>query len=430
MKLKKIVSCLIAVLILFCSVFSSGISLQASTIKTNGNGGKTDVGAWFVTYNTESMWESNFGTGLPIKYQVLMPDGSYGLPDSRNIDVIDFQIKELADAKIDFVLFDLTNGGLTEKIPYGWNGNQWIVETTQLTCERIKLWNEKNDWKIKYAIAVGVYANLRKSLSIGEATEYQAEAILEKFYHVYGEENHYQIDGKPLMILHDFGTENPITTAAGWNMYSASSRTDHDAGDQFSLRGSLSTPNESTGYAWYTPQGGTFLTEESVTVCPGQWNHSNSTPNTYRMDGQHYIDDWKTVVESDIVPSIVLISSFNDYNEDTAVFTADTSQCNPQWEEQWIDDTGNLNASMYWEITKEGIAMLRDKNNDSFADLKGVISKNSRSWFSEKKPIANSFEFDFITILLIMIGFFLVVIITATIIVVISIVKTKKRNVV
>lgn len=426
MKIKRILSLLLAIVLLFVFVTSNCIVSQASTITTNGNGGKTDVGAWFVTYNTQTMWSNNFGTGLPIKHRVLLPDGTYGLPDSRDINVIDFQIKELADAKIDFILFDITNGGLTEKIPYGWDGNQWIVETAQLTCERIKLWNEKNDWKIKYAIGIGVYANLRKALSIGEATEYQAEAILEKFYHKYGEDNYYQVNGKPLIILHDFGIENPLTMAGGWNMYSVSSKTDHDAGDQFTVRGSLSTPKESTGYAWYTPQDGTIVTEESVTVSPGQWNHNNSTPNTYRMDGKHYIDDWKRVIESEIVPGIVLISSFNDYNEETAVFTADTSQCNPEWTDLWKDDTGNLNPSMYWEITKEGIAMLRDKNKDSFADLKGVVSKNSRSWFSEKKqPIIPDFELNFTVVLVAMISFFVVILIATVIIVAIGVRKKK-----
>lgn len=432
MKAKKLLTCFVAIWMLFSLFEFTPLAANEKTITTNGNGGRTDVGAWFVTYNTDKMWANNFGHGFPIKYRVLLPDGTYGIPDSYNTTVIDFQIAQLAEAQIDFILFDLTNGGLTEKIPYGWDGNQWIVETAQLTCERLKIWNESHEWKVKYAVGVGVYANLRKSLSIGQAAEYQAEAVLEKFYNKYGEDNYYQINGKPLLMLHDFGNETALTVPGGWNMYSASSSTDHDAGDQFTMRGSLSTPHEDTGYAWYTPMGGTIVTEESVTVCPGQWNHANSTPNAFRENGKHYINDWKTVIESKTTPDVVLISSFNDYNEDTAVFTADTSQCNPEWEEQWLDDTGNLNASMYWEITKEGIATLRKNNKDSFADLKAVISGNTRSWFSEQNKNSPGKKlldyFTFYPVLFCMIGFFVVVLIIAAMVLIIVFRKINKRS--
>ncbi len=432
MKIKRIISCCLAVIVLTVTfIAGNSFGVQARTVETNGNGGRTDVGAWFVTYNTESMWANNFGSGLPIKYRVLLPDGTYGVPNSYNVDVIDFQIKQLAEAKVDFILFDITNGGLTDKIPYGWDGNTWIVDTAKLTCERIKIWNENNDWKLKYAIAIGVYANLRKNRSIGEATEYQAEAILKDFYHVYGEDNYYQIDGKPLLMLHDFGTESPTTVAGGWDMYASSARTDHDSADQFAVRGSCSRPNSTTGYAWFTSQEGTIVTEECATVSPGQWNHSNSTPNTYRQNGKHYIDDWKIIINSTTVPDIVLISSFNDYNESTAVFTADTSQIDTNWDEQWKDDKGYLTPSMYWEITKEGIARLRDKNKDSFADLKGVIKTNSRSWFSEESSEKGSifdFKIDFTFIWVATVCSFVLIIAIAALIILIGIKRSNKRS--
>ena len=132
MKVKKLLICLVAVCMMMSLFSVTPLAAGEKTITTNGNGGRTDVGAWFVTYNTDEMWANNFGHGFPIKYGVLLPDGTYGVPDSYNTDVIDFQIAQLAEAQIDFILFDLTNGGLTEKIPYGWDGNQWIVETAQL----------------------------------------------------------------------------------------------------------------------------------------------------------------------------------------------------------------------------------------------------------------------------------------------------------
>ena len=411
--------------------------LSKKTVTTNGNGGRTDVGAWYVTYNTASMWANNFGNGIPINYRVLMPDGSYGIPDSHDVEVIDFQLAQLAEAKIDFILFDLTNGGLTEKIPYGWEGNYWITETAQLTCERIKLWNENHDWKIKYAIAVGVYENLRQGLSIGEAAEYQSEGVWDLFYSKYGEDNYYQINGKPLMVLHDFGVENAAKIAAGWKYYVASSRTDHDSGERFAMRGSLSTPKEDTGFSWYTPTSGTIVTEEAVTVNPGQWNHSNDAPNKPRLDGSYYISDWKQVLESEITPDIVLISSFNDYNESTAVFTADSSKVNPSWDNPWVDDTGEYNNAMYWEITKEGIYELRKKNGDDFKNLENMVANNARSWLTEKKTSAGAFNNLFVTeegtinlavVLPIMMGTFVLVMAVAVMIVVITLRAQNKKE--
>jgi hypothetical protein len=53
MKLKKFVSLLVVMVLSFVFVSNNCMVSKASTITTNGNGGKTDIGAWFVTYNTE-----------------------------------------------------------------------------------------------------------------------------------------------------------------------------------------------------------------------------------------------------------------------------------------------------------------------------------------------------------------------------------------
>lgn len=391
MKIKRLFSLFAAFVIIVCSLLNPiNTKVDALGVKSNGNGGRTDVGAWFVTYNTSGMWSNNFGTGFPIRYRMLMPDGKYGIPDSYNTEIIDFQLKELADAKVDFILFDLTNGGLTEKIHYGYPDNYWITETAQLTCERIAIWNKSHDWKIRYAVAVGTYDAIRtvgqEPMTIGQVTEYQAEAVLDLFYHKYGEDNYYQLKGKPLLVIHDFGHENDVNAPGGWKMYRASSTTDHDAGEQFIIRGSLTSPNEKTGFSWLTPrESGTFITDESATVCPGQWNHTSTSPGVPRLNGQHYIDDWDKVVNYYIAPDIVLISSWNDFNEDTAVFTADSSNCNEKWEEQWKDDTGSINNTMYLQITKEGIWRLRTNNGDKIDDLDDMLKDNDRIWLKNEK---------------------------------------------
>lgn len=334
-------------------------------LKTNGNGGKTDIGTWFVTYNTPKMWANNFGHGFPIKYQVLLPDGSYGLPQSDDIGVIDFLLSKLAEAKIDFIMFDLTNGGLNEKIPYG-VGNEWIVDNAVLTCERISKWNAAHQWKIRYAVAVGCYPMIRgnqykdgvlvkEGFSIGECTELQAESVYKKFVNneTFGKD-YYTLDGKPLLIIHDWG-ENVCTVPHGWNYY----RGDRSFGDLFTVRNAQG--GQAGTYGWQT-QYGTQVHPEVEVVCPGQNPHLGGI-NIRRNYGKYYLNDWATVLNNPS-PRIVMITSFNDYHENSAIFTADTSQCDITADEHWIDEDKNERPSMYFDITKEKIAELRKKNND------------------------------------------------------------------
>ncbi len=342
--------------------------MNKSILKTNGNGGITDVGAWFVTYNTESMWANNFGAGHPIQYRALMPDGSYGIPYSDSAEVVDFQLAKLAEAKIDFILFDITNGGLTDKIPYGTNHNEWIVDNAAFTCERIALWNESHNWKIRYAIGVGSYMAIRgykfdkegnmikEGISIGEITEMQAEEVYKKFVQnpVYGKD-YYTLDGKPLLIIHDWG-ENVLTVPHGWNAYKG----DRTYGDLFTVRNGQG--GEAGTYGWQTRYG-TQVHPEVEVVCPGQNTHGGRV-NIYRNNGKYYRNEWNTVL-SNPSPRIVMITSFNDYNEDSAIFPADTSGCEEGYEEKWTDENGVLCPNMYWEITCESIKKMREKNGDS-----------------------------------------------------------------
>lgn len=341
--------------------------MNNTVLKTNGNGGITDIGTWFVTYNTDDMWANNFGSGHPIQYRALMPDGTHGIPYSDNIDVIDFQLSKLAEAKIDFILFDITNGGITDKIPYGTNHNEWIVDNAALTCERISKWNEEHDWKIRYAIGVGCYMAIRgyrydkegnmikEGHSIGEITEWQAEAVYKKFvqHPVYGKD-YYTLDGKPLLIIHDWG-ENVLTVPHGWIAYKG----DRTYGDLFTVRNGQG--GEAGTYGWQTRRG-TQVHPEVEVVCPGQNTHGGHV-NIYRNNGKYYKNEWSIVLNNPS-PRIVMITSFNDYNEDSAIFPADTSGCEEGYEEKWVDENGVLSSDMYWEITCNSIRLLREKNND------------------------------------------------------------------
>lgn len=385
----KRIFCICVVLILSLSCFTMGASAEKNPIdfKSNGNGGKTDVGTWFVTYNSANMWGNNFGSGYPIKFRPLLPDGSYGILDSANVEHIDFQLQQLADAKIDFILFDHTNGGLTEEVKYGWGDTgRMIDKNVQLTCERISKWNETHDWKIRYAMAVGVYEAIREpnGYSIGEVSEKQAKAVYNNYYKnsVYGDD-HYTLDGKPLIILHHWGynifTENGI----GLNYYKG----DRTYLDKFTVRnGQMGQPGT---YGWDNRHGHK-LHDEVFVVSPGQAVHQSEVyVSVYREQGQWYRTGWEILLNNKS-PRIVMVASFNDYNENTGVFTADTSKCRAEFDEQWLDVNGKINKSMYWDMTKEGINKLRVKNGDKIKGLDKSVAVDKNVYITVGEGVAKA----------------------------------------
>ena len=372
-------------------------SVQEVTITTNGNGGKTDVGVWFTTYNVEHFWEHRFGgpNAFAVGYRSLLADGSYGIPESGSIEEIDFQIEKMAEAGIDFILFDLTNGGLSYKFNYGTNGGlAFIIDNAKLTCERLAVWNEAHSWKIRYAVGIGTYEALRNShvsetqASYGLAIEEQAKSVKQHFLDddVYGK-YYYEIDGKPLLVLHNLSQGNPMTDEGGYDSYTG----DKKYSSRFSLRVSNSFADRGgpNNWSWLTRDteqpastGGTMVGDEVTVVCPGQWNHADSAPNASRDDGKHYKANWDTVIRMESKPRVVLISSLNDYMEDTAIWPSDTSACTV--EEKWYnyedgrtDTTAegrNTDADMYWNMTVNYIEQLRELNGDTVPDSNARVT--------------------------------------------------------
>lgn len=366
---KKIISILVVVILCFAlfSVEASAakIAKPTNTLTTNGNGGKTDIGAWFMTYNNKKMWGNNFGSGYPIKYETLMPDGSYDILDSSKIEHIDFQLKQIADAKIDFILFDLTNGGLTAEVPFGWeDGKNWIIKNARLTCQRIAEWNKNNDWKIRYCIGVGAYDEICNGMPTGMVVEAQAKAIYNEWYldKEIGGDNYYQVDGKLFLEIHDWGKN----VREIWESYVG----DRTYGDKFFVRHGMA--GEKGTYGWYCSYGTSIVDEEVMLVNPGHNPAGEGAPNAARENGKLYKTCWESVLNNTL-PRIVMISSFNDYNEQTAVFTADSSNCRDGIEEKWTDGTGKINNSMYWDMTKEGIRLVRTFNGDIKGEFKSNI---------------------------------------------------------
>ena len=409
--MKKIIALGLMLMLLVLAVMPVSAATAPQDWQTNGNGRKTDIGMWYVTYNTKNEWASSFGTGYPVKYRMLMPDGSYGILDSKNVDHIDFQLKCLADAKVDFIIFDCTNGGLTEKLSFGWNGGKnEPVERARLTCQRIAEWNKNNDWKIKYAIAVGTYSTAAGGSPAGYAAEVQAEGVYNTFVNnaEYGGDNYYTVNNKPLLILFDWTShaEDDWKSYGGDKTYSSKFHIGHaDCGSVGS-------------YGWYNGFG-TAIDDEVIMISPGHNTAGESPATIPRNQGKHYKESWEKILTNKL-PRMIVISSFNDYNEQTAVFVTDSSKCNEEIEEKWYDSTGKVNNYMYWNMTVEGIRLTEILNGDTKGELKS-------NWFNlgnnaSANKTANS------NIIIIVVIATAAVLLIAGVVVVLVLVKGKKKK--
>jgi hypothetical protein len=202
-------------------------------------------------------------------------------------------------------------------------------------------------------MAIGTYDYICNGVPMGMIVEWQAEAIYKDFVEnkTYGKD-YYTVDGKPMLILFDWAKE-PLDK---WNMYVG----DRDYADKFFVR-SAQVGNVGT-YGWHTKYG-TIIHEEVEVVCPGHDTAGEGGPDIPRDNGNYYKKSWETVLNNPL-PRMIVISALNDYNEQTGVWPADSSKCEKGIEEKWTDETGKLNPTMYWDMTKEGIKLVRIFNGE------------------------------------------------------------------
>lgn len=330
---------------------------NAATIETNGNGGSTDVGMWYC-----ANWDANGGGWWRLAtYRPLLPDGSYGMHDGADPVVIDFHLQKLAEAKVDFIAFDDSNGDFNGYKP----SNAWIKEKSKAVCARIKLWNRSHAWKIKYAFGIG-------SFMIGErdyptATSYdvieqQARCVAQEVWlnDAYNRDDYYLIDGKPLLIVLDYHRD----ARDRWANYDGAK----EWANRFAIRWAGTSGGYSVAagdYGWAMNPAGVLLHPEVEYLQPGHDNHGvpgAGWMHTPRENGDYYVRAWNKILNNPL-PRIVMIGAFNDYTEDCAVWTADTSVEYPKTRlpiEQWRGHDGELHPSMYWDYTVEIIRTLRD----------------------------------------------------------------------
>ncbi|GGD98691.1 FG-GAP-like repeat-containing protein [Paenibacillus nasutitermitis] len=267
--------------------------------------------------------------------------GSYQTYDSGDAAVIDEHLATIADAKVDWLLLDETNG-LN-------NVSGAILNRAKRLAERIKLWNDdpaKRD--VRYAFAIGRVQWTNDPLTI----EQEAGQVWEEFANhaaIGGANYYYQLNGKPILVIY---ANTNVQTA--WKNYTG----DKTNTNHFTIR--FASSALAGEYGWQLPQSGTVDHDEVMVVMPGWNNHVAGYTPVLRNKGTFYIQSsWNKVLQRAVKPKIVVINSFNEFAEDTGIQIADTSGLTGT-SEKWTDSSGAINNAMYWNMTKNFINQLKN----------------------------------------------------------------------
>ena len=342
---------------------SQNTAKPTATPVDNSYGGQrksAQIGIWYAIWydkTTEgSFWDhsgrlSSTYAGDPIYYRPLLPDGTYGKYKSVDEKVINFHLQEMADAQIDFIIMDQTN-----------NIDNGTLNTASVkVAKTIWKWNDvAGNRTIKYCSGIGAYATKDNMAHIESEAQKLYERYIQKDWGT--EEDHVYVDGKPLLIIY-----NDYFTEAEWKSYQKSHNTPYC--DKFTIRFAKGHVRQGQkGYWGWVMADGPQINEEIAVMMPGWYKvakegdgfGNSNLPYVYRNRGKFYEDSWKTLLKSDIVPDFVVINSFNEYAEHTAVFTAKTDLFPSNYGiERWLDSSGKENPSLYWDLTKQYIAKFK-----------------------------------------------------------------------
>ena len=304
---------------------------EVSDMKIKVEPAQSDIGIWYsvwYTYNGDfgNNIQTNIWKNWNIQYKPLLPDGTYGYYDSLDEELINYHLEQISEAGIDFLIFDQTNNIDAE--------GGMINKRALKVAECIKAWNDSGKRPIKYCSAIGKIQWDKN----GKAIEDEAVLLYNRYLKEDFGDAYYMLDGKPLLIVYGDGASDM------WNKYLK------DGGkskytDKFTLRWA---DNQSTpGYYGWAYDKGTQQDKEVMVVMPGWDNRKGHTP-VPRDHGSWYRASWKEVFTAKNKPKIIVINSFNEYAENTGVFTALT------------DLYGDDAPDMYWNMTKEYIKLYRE----------------------------------------------------------------------
>ncbi|MCU6710389.1 FG-GAP-like repeat-containing protein [Paenibacillus sp. J5C_2022] len=332
-------------------IYGSGMEAPVAFAGATGLWKAMPADDYYFKPNLLNTWEGGLlPNSRPIKY-LPRTGGSYNTYDSGDPAVIDEHLAMLAAAGIDFLLLDETNGINVD--------NGYIKERAVALAQRIAVWNsDPANRKIRYAIAIGAMQTSHQPATM----EGESAIVWNEFanHPVYGGDHYYHLNGKPLIVSYA-----EYTDRVQWEQWTG----DKSASDAFTVRwiqgkvpweaGSAyeNTPPASDYglyMGWSYPQG-SLPNSDVMVVMPGQNNNVGYTiSRTYNgVRGGFYSQlGWDRVLQED--PGIVVINSFNEFAEETAIQPADTSQLDAP-SEKWLNAQGALDADMYWDMTVQYI---------------------------------------------------------------------------
>lgn len=313
-----------------------GMLLAAAPVHAEQKGKKeiaalftSQIGIWYtVWWDDKPPFDSHWSDWT--RYRPLL--GDY---DSGNEAVIRAHMKWMKQAGIDFVILDDTNGHSND------NGN--IAEHIDQVFRVVESMPEGTAPKLAVAIGYAQWA-------LNDIRQQQAEADL--VYDRYAQSSvYYQWKGKPLLVNY---------TAPSW-FYKWND-------ERFSVR--FATGKVSDG-APVAPDTGLWgwvfdreqANEEVAGVNPG-WDTAHlgrGTTPIPRLDGELYSRMWIDALKNN--PDAVVISSFNDFAEETAIEAAEPR--NGTSAPAYRDAYGDPAPDWYQKLT-QGYAGLKSGYKEGF----------------------------------------------------------------
>ena len=304
----------------------------------------TDIGIWYSTWyakttdfsksNRENTW-----TAWNIAVEPLLPDGSFGTYDSIDPNIISFHLELMAEIGIDFIIMDQTNNIDVD--------GGYINARSLMTAKVLKEYNDspEHTHKLRYCSAIGGIQWTRDYATI----EKEAKLLYERYIQSdFGSSDyHYTVDGKPLLVVYAGNSGD----ADGWANYAG----DKTYSSRFTL-GWANNASEAGCYGWAFDKG-TKWHPETVVVMPG-WDNRKGAKPVPRDGGRWYDQSWQVVLDADRSPERIVINSFNEYAECTAIFPALTENY-PNM--PYTNPKGDLDPYYYWNLTREYIRRFKAK---------------------------------------------------------------------
>ncbi len=283
-------------------------------------------------------WYNSYQQGTADQFLPLIDGRYYGFDANTDVSAIQYLIRKLVEADIDYVLFDQSNP---------WNA---LRASYLLFAKEIKKWNETpGNRNLKYAI-------LGRYKSGPEQVEMSARDTYNDFLsnaEVGGAEHYQHWEGKPLLVCYGGVLQKPET----WNAYTGSKT----YGNMYTLRwmGGMADMddigNNDPGhwYGWLMPEG-TIVSNEQMAVQPGYFNG-----NLFRSRHYDGIEaDWYRVRHWDKVlralPKKVTVLAFTGDPEQLNFYIHEADKAM----DMGRTETWKTN-DMYWNMTKDYIQTYR-----------------------------------------------------------------------